>query len=166
MSDDALVLLREQTPERIVRFCEALLSDASLDLGAAAVVAGAPGQGRALLEDRRTLVLLGAMRGELRETHRTLRHQLVGLLAQMSTFDPADAFGPDGATVKSIHEMPPEVRMALDSVSTRPDGTVQIKFSKRLDALKLLFTLFGDIDTPQAALGTARVVFHGRAREI
>lgn len=160
---DALALLRETVPERIWLFAESLLGSADLDVHAAAIAAGAPGQARALLEDRRTLVVLGALRNDLRETNKHLRHRLVGMLARMATFDPADAFEADGVTLRTISKMPVELRMSLDVVS-RPDGSVNIKFSakSRLEAIKLLFTLFGDIDSPQAQLGTARVVFRGR----
>lgn len=159
---DALSLLRETVPERIWKFCETLLGSADLDVHAAAAAAGAPGQARALLEDRRSLVVLGALRNDLRETNKNLRHQLVGMLARMATFDPADAFVVDGQSFKNIHAMPPEIRAAIEKVKIKPSGEMEIAFCKRLDAIKLLFTLFGDIDSPQAQLGTARVVFRGR----
>ena len=161
VDSDQLVALRESTPERIWRFCEALLADTDCDVKAAAIVAGAPGQARDLMSDRRTLVLLGAMRGELRATNASLRHELVAMLARMATMDPGDAML-RGGEIKDVLDMPQEVRMCIESIEITPAGGVKVRFSKRLDAIKLLFTLFGDLDAPQVAGGTARVVFRGR----
>lgn len=163
---DALALLRETVPERIWRFTEAMLADKDMDPRAAAIAAGAPGQQRAIMEDRRFLVLFSALQNDLRTTHNTLRHQLVASLGRVATFDPADAFEADGVTMRAIKDMPVEVRMALEFTS-RPDGSVTIKLSSktRLEAHKILFALFGDLDAPIAAGGYAKVIFRGRDEE-
>ncbi len=162
MTTDAIALLRETIPIRIWRFAEALLADKDMDPRAAADAAGAPGQQRAIMEDRRFLVVFAALQNDLRETNRSLRHQLVAMLARMATFDPADAFTADGLTLKNIHDMPPELRAAVEKFKVKASGEMEITFVKRLDAIRLLFTLFGDIDSQTAQLGTARVVFRGR----
>jgi hypothetical protein len=160
--NDALALLKDTVPERIWRFTEALLEDKDMDPRAAAIAAGAPGQHRALMEDRRFLVLFGAMQNDLRATHNTLRHQLVGMLGRMATFDPRKAFAPDGLTLKNVHDIPDDVAAAIESVQIKPSGEMYIKFSKRVDAIKILFALFGDLDSQVAVGGTAKVIFRGR----
>lgn len=161
---DALIALQEEVPGYVYRFAETLTSDPEMSVAAAARAAGKPGQGAQLLRDRRTQLAIAALVGVDREIFRDQRQQALRLLALMCAYDPAEAFDQYGE-VKSIHDIPPEVRVAIESYERDADGKVKIKFTRRLDALKLFMAHFGDIDdSVHAVSGTVKATFHFEGR--
>lgn len=163
MQDDPRAVIDVTVPAYIISFAERLMSDPDMNASRAAEAVGKPGQAKALLADRRTQMCLASIGGELRDSYRSMRHAMVGLVAKLCIYDVADAFTHIG-TPKLIHDVPVELRAAIQGIKTRPDGSMEYKFVSRLEALKLFFTLFGDIAQEQnvtSASGTARVVFLG-----
>lgn len=156
---DTLAVLRETIPERLVTFAETYLSN-GLDAAAAAHACGAPGQQRTLLTDRRTLSYLAAMTGQIRAANADVRTQIVGLLAQMALFDPAGAVRAGSLQLRSMEEMPANVRMCIEGWEVKADGSFKVKFVRRLDVIRLLLEMTGDVGP--VAHGNAsgvRVVF-------
>lgn len=160
--EDALTSLRAQVPDRCYRFAEALAADPEMRLEHAAQVVGAPGQGTEIMRDPRTSRVLAAIMGADRDAMRDQRRAGIMMLAMLCAYDPAGAFDVMGRPL-GIHEIPAIVRLAIESYETKADGTVRIRFVRRLDALRLLFQHFADVDTKALAVGGfAHVHFHGR----
>lgn len=150
--EDQLALLRSTIPERLLRFAEVYL--ATLDAAHAAQEVGAPGQERNLLSDRRVLMYISAVCGHTRENNAHVRAQVVGMLAQMAVYDPASALGPAGWAPFS--EWPPALRMCVEGLELHESGAVKrVKFTRRLDVIKLLLDMTGSI-------GPALQAKHGR----
>lgn len=161
---DALASLEATTPARLFRFATTLYADPELNAPAAARAVGAEGQHAILLKDRRTCQVLAALAGQAREDFAEERRKVLFMLATLCAFDPADAFDQFGS-IRNIHEIPAECRAAIEAWEKRPDGTVKVKFVKRVDCLRLLMQHFGDVDTGAIPIGgTATIHFHGRGK--
>lgn len=159
---DALEVLRTQVPARLFRFAETVAAQRETDLNAAAEAVGAPGQGERLMRDPRTCKVLAAIIGSDAEANKDTRKAALLMLATLCSFDPAEAFDQYNHPLP-MHSIPPAVRAAIRSYEVKPDGSVKITFYSRLEALKLLFMHFGDIDNRALAIGGhATVVFRGR----
>lgn len=132
-----------------------------LDFAADAV--GAPGKGTDLMRDPRTARVLAAILGSDREAMQDQRRAGIMMLAHLVAYDPADAIDHMTGAFLQLHKMPASVRCAVESYETKPDGSVKVKFVRRLDALRLLFAHFADVDNRALAVaGLAHVHFHGR----
>ena len=161
---DALAALEATVPARLFRFASILYADPELNASAAALAVGAEGQHGRLLRDRRTCQVLAALAGQAREDFAEERHKALYMLATLCAYDPAHAFNEFGQ-VRNIHEIPPECRAAIEAWEQRPDGTVKIRFVKRVECLRLLMAHYGDVDAGQISVGgNATVHFHGRGR--
>lgn len=151
---DALAILHNTLPAGLCAFAELYLAGA--DPAEAAAQVGAPGQARALLSDRRTLSYLAA-KAAPGLVQRDIRAATVGMLAQMSVYDPASAMGPVGWL--PFGEWPPQLRMCVESVELHESGAVKrVKFTKRLDVIELLLRLTGDVGR-RVSPTRAKVVF-------
>lgn len=165
---DALAVLREQVPTRIYRFAELVatgLAQGQRDvLESAAEAVGAPGEGTRLMADARASKVLHAILGADGESFRDTRLGAIQMLTQLCGYDPGEAFDNTNQPLP-IRDMPPSVRCAIEGYKVKADGTVEIKFVKRLDALRLLLAYFADIENKALAVGgTATVVFRGRGK--
>lgn len=156
---DALAILRSNTPEHIVRFAESYSSH--LDAAAAAESVGMPGQARALMSDRRTLTYMQALSGHLRETYAAIRHETIGMLVSLATYDPARALSPGGGWIP-FAQWPTELRMSVTDIEFTEEGDLKkVRFSKRLDAIGMLLDLTGD-RVAQVAESRQMVVFESQ----
>jgi hypothetical protein len=143
VTEDALSTLRNAMPERLSRFADRYMVD--LDAQAAAVAVGAPGEARTLLSDRRVLTYIGALCGQLRNTHAELRSQMVGMLTHMALYDPAGAIGPAGWL--PFEQWPANLRMCVESLTFHESGALkQVKWVRRLDVIDRLLALTGSVD--------------------
>lgn len=140
--EDQLSVLRNTMPERLIRFADLYL--VHLDAARAALDVGAPGQERALMADRRTLMYISAVCGHLRENNAHVRAQIVGMLAQMAVYDPKGALGVGGWL--PFDQWPDALRMCVEGLELHESGQVRkVKFTRRLDVVKLLLELTGSI---------------------
>lgn len=162
--NDALTVLATQVPEHCIRFAEELYR-LDFDAKAAAEAIGKPGLHKELLADRRVQQAISTIGGELRESFRDLRKQAVWMLATMLTFDPKDVWR--GRELLEVGDMPPEARMCIEACEQKADGSIKLKFARRLDILRMFFEVFGDIENTNVAgsSGAVRVIFHGRGSE-
>jgi hypothetical protein len=163
VKSDALAVLRSQTPAKVWAFAEAWAADPDLRPGNAANAIGelSPTE---FLRDPRTHRAMSAILATDRDALQDTRRAGIMMLSALCGYDPAEAFDRFGEAL-NIHDMPPEVRSAIVAYEKRSDGSVKIRFSSRIDALRLLFAHFGDLPpegvTVNAAAG-ATVVFRGR----
>lgn len=156
-TNDTLAVLRETMPERLWMFAEHYLTQ-GLDARASAAHVGAPGQEHALMKDRRTLAYLTALAEHTRDANQQIRDSVVGALARMALFDPKDAVREGSMMLRSMSEMPDNVRLAIESWEVKPDGSFKVKFVRRLDCIRLLLELTGDLPTAGASAGV-KIVF-------
>lgn len=160
---DALTVLRKQTPPTIAAFVEHLAADPAMRLDVAAQAIGKPGTGVEIMRDPRAARYLAAVLGSDRDALQDTRRKAIQMLSVLCGYDPAGAFDKATGLVLPIHSMPMEVRACIESYEIRADGTTRIRFVKRLEALKLLFAHFADVDNRALAVaGMAHVHFHGR----
>jgi hypothetical protein len=129
-----------------------------LDATAAALDIGAPGQERALMQDKRTLVYLGALCGQLRETHAELRAHMVGMLSHMALYDPGVALSSVGWL--PFEQWPQSLRMCVEHIELHESGAIKkVKFTRRLDVIAMLLALTGDAHQVARAQARTRVIF-------
>lgn len=164
---DAIVVLRQQTPEGIQRFVDALLADKDMEATKAALAAGYQAtQARMLLLDPRSQRLIAALTQELRETHADMRMQAISMLSAMASYDPADITDGNGQPIRNIRQIPPAARAAIKSIHEKADGSYKIEFFDRVRVIELLLKCFGDIDNAVTApLTSTRVTFRGREKK-
>lgn len=146
-----------------MRFAEVLYADPDMNPVRAAQTIGKPGEHKALLADRRTQLALATIGGELRESFKDMRRGAVVMLARMLAFDPRAAFSSAGQMLPPA-QWSDEVAMAVESYKQKTDGTIEVKFAKRLDVLELFFRVMGDLEDSNVSgnSAVARVHFHGR----
>lgn len=162
---DALIVLRANTPEAIVRFVDALLADPEMRAGVAGQAIGLnPQQAGVMLRDSRVIQLIAAMTQSLRETNASLRLQAVQMLAQIAAFDPADAFGENGM-IKRMRDIPPLARAAIKSYREKADGSIQIEWIDRVRVIDMLMKCFGDVENDKILPTQSRVVFRNRGKD-
>ena len=114
-----------------------------------------------MLRDPRTSRVLHAIIKSDSEALKDQRRAAIMMLAALVGYDPAAAFDKFGE-LRNIHDIPPEVRSAITSWERKADGTIKVRFARRLDALKLMFAHFGDMESRHiAAGGTAQVIYEG-----
>lgn len=158
---DAVAVLAQQIPAISLRFAEVLYADPNMNPVAAAERVGRPGQHRQLLADRGVQLAMATIGGELRESFKDLRRQAVIMLSRMLAFDPRKAFNPLGQMLPP-HQWCDEVAMCVEAYEIKPDGTIKVKFTKKLDVLELFFRVMGDLEgtTVHGSGVVARVHFH------
>ncbi len=109
------------------------------------------------MADRRVLTYLGALCGHMRESNAQVRAQMVGMLAHMALYDVKDALGPLGWL--PMAEWPDQLRMCVEGFELDTNGALKrVKFTRRLDVIKLLLDMTGSIG-PVLTARHARVVF-------
>lgn len=142
-TEDAIAMMRNTMPERLVRFADRYLVD--LDARAAAESVGAPTQAQALMRDPRTLAYISAVCGALRRVHADLRAQMVGLLTQMALYDPKGAIGPTGWL--PLDQWPDNLRACVEGLTFYESGQIKsVKWVRRLDVVDRLLALTGGVD--------------------
>ena len=160
---DALQVLASQTPPRLYQFAQALAADPEMRLEHAATAVGAPGKGHDLMRDPRTARVLAAILGSDRDAMQDQRRAGIMMLAALVAYDPAEAVDAENGAFLPLHDMPPSVRVAIESYERKADGSIKVRFVRRLDALRLLFAHFADVDNRALAVSVlAHVHFHGR----
>lgn len=160
---EAVAFLAQQIPEVCLRFAENLYADPDMNPARAAAAIGRAGQHRELLADRRVQLALATIGGEMRESFKDLRRQAVVMLSRMLAFDPREAFAQNGQMLPPA-AWPDTVAMCVESYKQKADGTVEVRFCKKLDVLELFFRVMGDLDSTDVTGrgAVARVHFHGR----
>lgn len=113
------------------------------------------------MRDRRTLTYLQALSGHLRETYAAVRHEAIGMLVALASYDPGAALAPGGGWLP-FSQWPTDLRMSVTDIEFTEDGEMKkVKFSRRLDAVQLLLDLTGD-KVAQIAEARHTVVFESQ----
>jgi hypothetical protein len=157
---DALEVLRASTPARLFAFGQLVSTRPWEPLRVHAEAVGAPGKEAELIRDPRVARVLLAMTAENRDWARDVRLQAIRTAAIMLSYDPAEITDDQGFP-RRLRDVPPELRMCMESFELNPDGSIKkVKLVRRLDVVRLLMVFFGDIEERTVALGGhATVVF-------
>lgn len=80
-----------------------------------------------------------------------LKNEVLQLLYEQATFDPADILDSEGNLVTNIEEMPAHVRRQIKHIDKRRDGSKVYSIADRMQAIKMLGEYIG-LATPASQI--------------